>query len=79
MAVKIPHGQLSSEALTGLVEEFVTRESTDYGEVELSLETKLSQVYQQLNLGNAFIVFDEESQTCNIFNKEDSRIKGLFG
>lgn len=78
-AVKIPHDQLSSEALAGLVEEFVTRESTDYGAVELSLETKLGQVYQQLKSGNAFIVFDEESETCNIFNKDDPRIKGLFG
>ncbi len=78
-AVKIPYDQLSSEALAGLVEEFVTRESTDYGEVELSLETKLGQVHRQLKSGNAFIVFDEESETCNILNKEDPRIKCLFG
>ena len=78
-AVKIPYDQLSSEALAGLVEEFVTRESTDYGAVELSMETKLSQVYQQLKSGKAFIVFDEESETCNILSKEDYRIKGLLG
>ncbi|MCP4119504.1 MAG: YheU family protein [Desulfobacteraceae bacterium] len=77
--VKIPYDQLSPEALSGLVEEFVTRESTDYGAVELSLETKLSQVYQQLKSGNAFIVFDEASQTCNIFHKDDPRVKGLGG
>ena len=78
-AVKIPYDQLSSEALAGLVEEFVTRESTDYGAVELSMETKLSQVYQQLKSGKAFIVFDEESETCNILSKEDPRIKELWG
>ena len=30
----IPHDQLSKQALQGVVEEFITRESTDYGAVE---------------------------------------------
>ena len=41
-AVKIPYDQLSPEALQGVVEEFVTRDGTDYGEVEILLvETKM--------------------------------------
>jgi len=35
-AVKIPYDQLSPEALHGVVEEFVTRNGTDYGEVEVT-------------------------------------------
>lgn len=77
-AVLIPYDQLSFKALEGLIEEFVTRESTDYGAVEMTMEKKLAQVHQQLRLKNALIVFDEESQTCNIFHKNDPRIKGLW-
>ncbi|MCW8799767.1 MAG: YheU family protein, partial [Desulfobacter sp.] len=35
MAVKISYEQLSREALHGVIEEFVTRDGTDYGEVEI--------------------------------------------
>jgi len=51
-AVKIPYDQLSSEALQGVIEEFVTLDGTDYGEIEVSLETKISQVLGQLKSGN---------------------------
>lgn len=34
----VPWDQLSAEALRGLIEEFVTRDGTDYGEVEVPLE-----------------------------------------
>ena len=41
-ALKIPYDQLNSETLNGVIEEFVTRDGTDYGEIEVSLETKIS-------------------------------------
>ncbi|MBW2654812.1 MAG: YheU family protein [Deltaproteobacteria bacterium] len=34
-AIKIPYNQLSPEALQGVIEEFVTRDGTDYGEVRI--------------------------------------------
>jgi uncharacterized protein YheU (UPF0270 family) len=54
-AIKIPYDQLSPEALQGVVEEFVTRDGTDYGEVEVPLETKIAQVMNQLKSGKAVI------------------------
>jgi uncharacterized protein len=76
-AFLIPHDQLSKQALQGVVEEFITRESTDYGEVDLSLETKVCQVYQRLASGDAVLVFDGETETCNIFHKDDPLLKAL--
>ncbi len=76
-AVKIPYDQLSREALKGVIVEFITRESTDYGMNELSLETKIAQVYQNLETGRAVLVFDEETQTCNILHKNDPALKHL--
>jgi uncharacterized protein len=67
----IPYDQLSQEALHGVIEEFVTREGTDYGESEVSLETKVQQVMNQLHSGKAVIVFDRKTETCNILPSGD--------
>ena len=76
-ALKIPYGQLNPETLNGVIEEFVTRDGTDYGEFEVSLKTKISQVLGQLKSGKAVIVFDQKSETCNILNSSDPALKTL--
>jgi uncharacterized protein YheU (UPF0270 family) len=75
--VKIPHDQLSQEALKGVIEEFVTRNGTDYGEAEIPLETKIAQVLMQLKSKDAFIVFDHQSETSTILNKDDQILKSI--
>jgi uncharacterized protein YheU (UPF0270 family) len=62
----IPHHMLSPEALRGVIEAFITREGTDYGEQEVSLDTKVLQVQQQLDEGTAVVVYDEETDSCTI-------------
>ena len=69
--MKIPHQQLSAEALQTLVEEFVTRDGTDYGNSEVSLEQKTRQVVQQLDKGDIVILFDTTTESCNIIRKEE--------
>jgi len=75
--LRIPYHQLSPEALLGVVEEFVTRDGTDYGEVEVPLEIKRNQVLDQLKSGKAVLVFDPESETCNILKSNDPLLKLL--
>jgi uncharacterized protein len=69
----IPHDRLSQEALQGLIEEFVTREGTDTGYTDGSLEGGVEIVIRQLNRGDVFIAYDEATQTANIVPKEYSR------
>ncbi|MGH8180757.1 MAG: YheU family protein [Steroidobacteraceae bacterium] len=64
--VLVPHGELSAQALQGVIESFVLREGTDYGERELSLEQKVAQVRDQLEHGQARILFDQESNTVTL-------------
>jgi uncharacterized protein YheU (UPF0270 family) len=64
--VSIDYRELSPEALRGLVEEFVSREGTDYGERERSFETKVRDVVRQLESGEARIVFDLLQESANI-------------
>jgi len=76
-AVKIAYDQLSPQALQGVVEEFVTRDGTDYGETEISLETKIDQVRAQLKNGKAVIIFDQETESCTVLKSDDPLVKAL--
>jgi uncharacterized protein YheU (UPF0270 family) len=64
--VELPFDALSPEALRNLVEEFVTRDGTDYGAIERSVEQKIAQVMQQIRAGEARLTFDPETETANI-------------
>lgn len=73
----IPVDRLSPEALQGVIEEFVSREGTDYGEVEVSLKTSAGQVKRKLEKGLAVLVFDDETETTNIVSAADPVIEKL--
>ncbi|WP_045226458.1 YheU family protein [Methyloterricola oryzae] len=73
----IPHDALSPDALQGLLEEFATRDVTDYGDTELSLSAKLELVKRQLQRGEAFIVFCEQDESVSIVTKQQLRELGL--
>ena len=68
MSVDIPAGLLSPDALTAVLESFVLREGTDYGERELSFEEKVQQLREAVERGEARIVFDPESETVTIMS-----------
>jgi len=62
----IPWQSLSAESLQGIIEEVVSREGTDYGFVEVSLDQKVSEVRAQLERHEVTIVFDSELDSCSI-------------
>ncbi|GMM90727.1 YheU family protein [Vibrio fortis] len=62
----IPWQDIAPETLENLIKEFVLREGTDYGDVEISLQSKIDQVKQQLQSGDASIVFSELHETVDI-------------
>ncbi|MBF0456043.1 MAG: YheU family protein [Magnetococcales bacterium] len=68
--MEIPFEQLNPDVLYAIAEDYVTREGTDYGAVDHTLEVKVAQVLRQIKLGQAVIRFDPKSETCGIFPKE---------
>jgi len=68
---RIPVNKLSPEALQGVIDEFISRAGTDYGEIEASRETKFKQVKYKLETGSAVLIFDNETETTNIFLADD--------
>ena len=69
--IEIPYQGLSEDALAGVISEFASRDGTDYGEFEYSLEDKVSQVKEQLKAGHLTLLFDPISQSCQIVNRRD--------
>jgi len=68
--MEIPYQQLSADALRALIEEFVSRDGTDYGEKEVPLERKVMQVEGFLRKGSVAIVFDSHTESCDIVVRE---------
>ncbi len=68
--VEIPPGELSATALRGVVEAFVLREGTDYGEHSYSLAQKVEQVLAGIARGEARIVFDPDTHSVTILPTE---------
>lgn len=69
----IPPESLSPEALQGVLEEFISRDGTDYGEQELSLEAKVARLKPQVLRGHVLIVFDAVQGLVTLVTKEEWR------
>lgn len=74
--IVIPPEQLSADALQGVIEEFIMREGTDYGEVELSLAEKVALVSAQLRKGLVVIAFDTLTESCTMMTREEVKRNG---
>lgn len=64
--VAVPHTELSPEALRGVVEAFVLREGTDYGDRDVPHEAKVTQVLRQIERGEAGIMYDPLDSSVTI-------------
>ena len=66
----IPINEISTDALSNLIEGFVLREGTEYGEADCSLADKVEQVRGQLLSGEALLVYSGLHETVNIIPKD---------
>jgi hypothetical protein len=64
--VIVPHTALAPDILRAVIESFVLREGTDYGERELTLDDKVARVVSMLERGRVKIIFHPESATVDI-------------
>jgi len=71
--IEVPWERLSPQALRGVIEEFVTREGTEYGAREVPLETKVAEVQRQLERGEVIVLFDARAETVNLVTARDLR------
>jgi hypothetical protein len=74
---RIPVNKLSAKALKGVIEEFISRSGTDYGEKDVPMETKFKHVKYKLENGSVVLIFDDETETTNIFLADDPILKKI--
>lgn len=65
----IPWRDIPAETLDNVIESFVLREGTDYGEHEKSLNQKVDDIKRQLKNGDIVLVWSELHETINIMPK----------
>jgi uncharacterized protein YheU (UPF0270 family) len=69
--MRIPHDQLDPDTLQNLLEEYATRDGTDYGEREVSLSDKVASLRRQLRSGEVVIWFEPGEESVNLVLAED--------
>ncbi|MDO8863898.1 YheU family protein [Haliea sp. E1-2-M8] len=69
----IPLARLAPDVLAGLLEEFASRDGTDYGDRELSLEQKVAQLRRQLDSGDMRLLYDSDSETWDLVSRDMAR------
>lgn len=69
--IEVPFERLSAAAQRGVIEEFVTREGTDYGQVEVPLEQKVAAVRRQIERGEVVLLFDPRTEQVNLIARRE--------
>lgn len=72
--VEVPVERLRSEVLQALLEEFASRDGTDYGERELSLEQKTGELRMQLARGELQLLYDTDSERWDLLPPESAAL-----
>lgn len=68
--VDVPVERLDAEVLAALLEEFASRDGTDYGAVECSLEKKTKQLLGKLQTSELHILYDADSEQWDLVDAE---------
>ena len=67
----IPYTELSAETLQALIEDFVTRDGTDYGDNEVSTQDKAERLLALLKKGELVITYNPDTETCGLVPRQD--------
>lgn len=68
--IEVPAARLAEETLQALLEEYASRDGTDYGERELDLEEKVANLRRQLDAGELLILYDAGSEQWDLAPRE---------
>ena len=65
----IPYQDISTDALDNLIDEFVLREGTEYGESDFSLSEKSMSVLRQIKAREVLILYSELNENVTLITK----------
>ncbi len=70
--VAVPVTRLQADVLQALLEEFASRDGTDYGERECSLQQKVEDLGRQIACGELQLLFETESEHWDLVPREEA-------
>ena len=68
---------MAAETLSGLLEEYASRDGTDYGERELSLAEKVSRLRGRLQTAELSIVYDQSTELIDLVDSKTLELLDL--
>lgn len=77
LPVLVPHTQIDVETLQRMLEDFATRDGTDYGETELTLPARVQLIHLQLKRGEAKLVYFPQDESVQLVSAQQAKALGL--
>ena len=71
--IEVPTSALAEPTLLALLEEFASRDGTDYGLNELSLDKKVDRLREQLNASRIMLMFDSDSEQWDLVERDSAQ------
>ena len=71
--VEVPIQRLSADVLAALLEEFASRDGTDYGQYDLTLAGKVSSLRRQLQEGSLCLLYDADSEQWDLLPRDTAQ------
>lgn len=68
--VHVPLDRVPSATLAALLEEYVSRDGTDYGCYDISLEEKCGQLHSRVAVGDLQLLYDADSEHWDLVEKD---------
>jgi uncharacterized protein YheU (UPF0270 family) len=72
--VVVPLQRLQPDVLRALLEEYASRDGTDYGEREVSLGEKVGQLQRQLQSEQLLLLYDADSEQWDLVPREQAEV-----
>ena len=72
--VAVPLPRLQKDVLQALLEEFASRDGTDYGECEFTLQQKANALHAQLLKGDLQLLYDTDSEEWDLVAAEQAAV-----
>jgi uncharacterized protein YheU (UPF0270 family) len=71
--VCVPPQRVPLDTLDALLEEYASRDGTDYGEQETPLERRVEQLRSELSAGRLQLLFDISSEQWDLLPADEAR------
>ena len=72
--VEVPLERLDEQVLKALLEEFSSRDGTDYGARETTLEERVAQLSHSLKMSELAILYDADSEQWDLVDREHANL-----